>query len=475
MAIEEEENLEEGEGEGEETEEPGFGEPTGMPEPLKEHIKEKSKDYLEKEAEKRLSKEAGKEGVKEGEKAAGKEAAKETGKEAGKTAGKEAAKGAGKEAAEKAAGEAAKAGVKTAAKAGAEELAVGAGAVGGPAGEAVGITIAALIEAADRLGIFDLIWKVIKIILLALLIIFLGILGLFAITFYGKNLTGDWGQSPTRPIDIKNPVHYYDPLADLANAGSKEKKLKLLQDKTEDIMQQLEFQKREMGKMAPNEKIKKSIQLIDEMIPLIKEIAELGKQVDNSDLTKMSEEEKIKIEEKNKEIKKKIDEKFEEWNKKYEEFKKIAPMFGEYPYVNQYVSLLKANGINAEKRESAGDFWDTRTRDYGESYHYGYDINIPYGEKVLNFWPGKVYSIYYTWREGVDDNDMGVLVQSGNYYIYYSHIRAGTFMVNEKDQVQQGTPLGIVYEKHSPIHVDIKVRKDQIKGPFVDWGKEPLN
>jgi hypothetical protein len=238
-----------------------FGQPVeeekednGAPQELKDELQrlgeEKAENYLSKKNAEKENKDG--KGKKEGEREPGKETdnkeikpgekgvenAEKTGaKEAGEQAAKETGKAAGKEVAEEGAKTAVKTGAAVATKAGTAAGIEAAGAAAAPETAGLSLVVSTAISAAigaaidwlDKHGVFEFIWHLFLGLITLLAIIVIGMILFFSMGLFGNDSSGNRGKTPNDPVRADNTEHYRDILSELANAGSAEDKIKLLQ------------------------------------------------------------------------------------------------------------------------------------------------------------------------------------------------------------------------------------------------------
>jgi len=415
MAIEDEENLDESQPE--EPEEPSYSGGGGWYDNLKE---------LGKERIKRLAKEKYE-----------KQAAKKLGKEAAKKAGTSLAKEGTKKAAQAAIGS-----------------------------TGIGLAVSGFIELLDRWGVIDFVfkWSVRLSLFTIFLIVFL-IAFIFG-SFYLYGYTGNRGSTAADAGKPANWVHYHDALADLASAGSKKDKIKLLKSNAEKIIENLNEIKDAYKSAFDDADSKKSIELIDKMIAVIRELQTEGNKVDNSDLSQKSQDEKIKIEEKNDKQKEEVIDKIytEKWIPLWNEFKQVFPGFKSPVYVYNYIrNVLTPHKISAS---ITGFYDDTRNPSVyrtEKGFHNGYDVAYGVNQPVYAGWAGKVNHIY-----PVADGQVGVSVFSADNVFEFRYTHMANIKVKPGNTVSVGTLLGYTAVES---HVDIKVRRN---GEWYDWGKLPI-
>ena len=363
------------------------------------------------------------------------EAAKQTGKKVVTTGLKEGAKGV----------------VRTGeALTGAESA--GAGIV---IGEVINKIIDGLFWFWDKYG--DKIVKIILWFILAIIATVAFIVMLASASIYGRGLEGKEGGQYTEDLVGRDRDHYQDVLADLALAGSREDKLKLLIDKSNDIKTRLENEKISLKKIAPDKDTEESVKLIDEMLPNIKKIGELGKQIDNTE--KKTDKEKIDQEKKNKKIIEEINKEYDKWLQNWEKFTNVYPGFKSPKYVDEYINYLKKFGINTYISSNFYAWRNDPKRDYE---HKGYDLPYSDGSPAITAWDGKVAKLVY-W-DFAGQGDYGVHIEHGSFEIIIGHVIP---TVDAGDTVKKDDIIGYIRNGH----VDIKVK---LNGAWYDWGINPI-
>lgn len=360
---------------------------------------------------------------------------------------------AGEKAIEKGAEKVAETGVKAAAGMGAKTAGT---ALGGPVGTFV---MGALEKAGEwaydnRKWLFKWGIRITAFIVFILLATMVG----FASTYWGmgkKGLFGGTDLTSTNPLQNNSDI-----LALLAAAGSKEKKLTLLTESTDKIIQTLQDEKASYAEIA-GDTYKKAIPVIDKMIPIIQEISNLGKQIDNEKTDK-------ETEAKNAQLKKQINEKYDEWKKLWDEYIKIIPQ--DFKVMYQYVALANKFKANASASDPGWQIFSSTRLPSGNrtkaGLHDGYDINGSEGGNVIAGWPGKETYIESGWGNGSSMVRIEYKAPSGKVYqIEYGHIIPTPGLLNT--DIKVGTVIGKIRTVYVP-HVDIKVRDSS--GQWVDWG-----